>query len=103
MAKPLSVDSICMNFRRYVGPSNVPLHLTWKYMMYSAPYLMLDGSLQNGLHLTASLPQLRKQISGRLGYSASKFSQEKTLTTVIRTSMCLFCCPRALIPIILGP
>jgi hypothetical protein len=60
-------------------------------IIYSRPYLVLDGLLQNRSHLPVSLPQLRKQISGRLDYSASKFSREEILTMVILTFMCVLC------------
>jgi hypothetical protein len=60
-------------------------------IIYSRPYLVLDGLLQNRSHLPASLPQLRKQISGRLDYSASKSLREKILITVVLTFMCVLC------------
>jgi hypothetical protein len=70
----------------YLFPSNMDCSI------YSRPYLVLDGLLQNRSHLTtASLLQLRKQISGRLDYSASKFSREMILTTVILAIMCVVC------------
>ena len=72
-------------------------------IIYSRTYLVLDGLLQNGSHLPASLPQLRKQISGRLDYSVSKFLREKILTTIFLTCIYLFCWAKADTQSTLGP
>jgi hypothetical protein len=88
---------------RWVIQRSVSLCLTWECMIYSRQTLVLDGLLQKGTQLLVSLPQLRKQTSGRLGCSAWKCLQERTLITNTRTYILLVCWLEAPTPSTLSP